>query len=192
MSYWNVRTAEEIQQRLRVSGDMFGWEPEVIGPYLTFEESRGYASDSEGEWATIARPRTAKAIAADARAYLDYAWRCALNHRNIPSQRAMVKLDRYCWLLGADLARFEPDDPDKRGTMCVRALAAAAAYLDVAFPPTHYRETIDQPRIALTEVQRSKLTRMWGGKPCEDGCIGIGKCLPDPAEEVEQVEWTTT
>lgn len=189
MTYWNVRTAEEIQERLRVSGDVFGWEPEVVGPYLTFEESRGYASDTEGEWAGISRPRTAKTIAADARAYLDYAWRCALNHRNIAVQRAMVKMDRYCWLLGSDLTRFEPDDNESRGTMCVRALAGAAAYLDVSFPPTHYRDGIDGPRIALTADQRSRLARMYAGKPCVEGCVGHDKCLDVPAETVQ---WPTT
>lgn len=183
---YTVRTADEIQHRLRVSGDIFGWEQDTLARYLTFDESRGFSSDTADEWATYERPRTAKAIRIDALAYLDYAWLRPLRHRNIESQRAMLKLDRWCWLLGSNLARFEPDDIEPRGTYCVRAIAGAAAFLGVAFPPTHARETVESPRVALTPDQRSKLSIMYGGRPCTKGCP---QCLDTPTESVA---WPTT
>ena len=188
MTFWTLRTADEILHRFRVAGDPFGWERETLVPYLTWDEATTVVGDTEEAWAEFSRPRTIKRVAHDARVYLDYSWLRALRHRNIPAQRSMCKMSYWCWLLGADVDRFAPDDNEARGTYCVRALAAAAAYLDVPFPPTHTRETIDQPRIALTDDQRSRLSRMYAGKPCTPDCPD--GCIYDDTSE--HVQWPTT
>lgn len=170
-----VRTADEIVTRFRTAGDPFGWERETISRYLDWSEANGTVSEVEEGWADWSRPRTVEAITADALAYLDYAWGCALGHRHLEAQRAMFKLDCWCWLLGdARLAHNFDDDAD-RGLYCVKAIASAAEFLGAPFPPDATRDATDAPRVPVTEIEVARLARMADGKPCvlgcNDGCI---------------------
>lgn len=182
------RTADEIVERFRRAGDPFGWERETIIRYLTWGEARGLTSDTEAEWEAFARPRTIEAITTDAHAYADYTFGRVLAHRHNEAQRSMYKLDYWCWLLGGARLEHAPEPGDERGTYCMRAIRGALDALCYPWPPTHYRDHYDSPRMPLTPVQQAALTRMADGQPCTLMC-DAGCRYTDPDAKETQTQW---
>lgn len=187
MTEWTPRTADEIVERYRRSGNPFGWERETVVRYLSWDEAKGIVADSAEGWATFSRPRTVEAIRADALAYIDYTIGRVIAHRNNEAQRSMHKLGYWCWLLGGDRLANAPDSNDERGPYCMVPIRRSIEFIGGEWPPVAYRDHINSGRIPLTDLQRSQLERMAEGKPCKLRCTG---CLPD-AEPDGATSWTT-
>ena len=102
-----MRTTEEIINYQDVDGpDMFGFDKEVLAPYLSFEEAEPWRSEetTREEWGEV-KSRTYEVIFED---FKDYMLRIALDkavgHRGLSASRSITKLRALAWLMVDDEA----------------------------------------------------------------------------------------
>src|SRR5579871_5733471 len=110
-----MRTQDEIVARIRdikARQRAFEFGPEVLLPHLDFDHAREFLkADAKREsWETpfvvdgVERryPLTEENARADFRAYAEFAWGKAQDHRGLSAMRSVDKLSAWTWLLGRD------------------------------------------------------------------------------------------
>jgi hypothetical protein len=102
-----MKTQQDIVERLKTdSGKILDFSPEVVIPYLTFEQAKPFLNaealkeepEIEKEW--VAAPLDEGQIIAEMKEYMqEFGWDKAQNHRSISASRSKDKMEAWCWLL---------------------------------------------------------------------------------------------
>lgn len=109
-----MRTTEEITAyyRQESKNDPFGFEGQVLLPYLSAEQARQFLQEGAdlSEWAQ--EPLTEEAVLNHMREYMAFAWGKVRDHRGISASRSVEKMQAWLWLLGDEetLAFAKNDD----------------------------------------------------------------------------------
>lgn len=107
-----TRTAAEIAARAGESVDFFGWDVEVLLPYLDFESAKPFLKDgvTAEEWAAeMADPAKVREAA---EGYYEFALGKIADERGISAERSVTKLREYAWLAGRDDLVAAMDDAE--------------------------------------------------------------------------------
>lgn len=165
---YTLRSVDELVARIERAKDPFGFERDALTRFLDWDAASRYVNDSEQRWAEIHVPYTVDAVRAHAVDYLEYATGRVLAHRLAESARAAIRLDAWCWVLGADRLAHRPEQHP--GYMSAPAIAASAMFLVEHFPPRRYRLSFDGPSQPLTITERERMKRLVKGEKCMLGC----------------------
>lgn len=115
-----LRTQEEIAAKfdiLQKSDNLFNFGPEVLLPYLTFENAKSYLKEEyvkkveSGEEKWEVPGFSIEKVAKDFLEYMEFAWGKAEDERGISASRSIQKLSVWLWLMNQDdLKRLIEDD----------------------------------------------------------------------------------
>lgn len=142
------RSQKEIVDRIEEikSGDVFGFESEVLISALDFPYAKIYLKEgiTEEEWKELTDD--APPVFEQMRTYMEFAIGKAQDHRGISASRSVMKLNGWTWLLGC-----EPIESPyaQYGAPILKALCE--------------RHGFDWP-------DDEDINRMAEGKPCHVGC----------------------
>ena len=165
-----LRSIDELTNMFARAGDPFGFARTTIAPYLPYEAVAHLVGDTEEQWETAAKPYTLEDVHAHAGQYLRYAWHVALAHRNIESQRSLIRMFTYRWILGGP---YTDMFAGTHGLFGVTGLADVAEFLEMNVPPVVLLEYADSPvGRPVTAVDEARLARMLNNEPCTLLCKG--------------------
>ncbi len=109
-----MRTFEEIAARCRESSaeSMFGFELDVMLPYLPFEHAKEFLKPEVKEEDWKFQPYEEAVVLGEMREYMaNYGWPKAVGHRGLSAGRTIEKMAAWAWLLEKDeLVAFASDD----------------------------------------------------------------------------------
>lgn len=147
-----MRTQEEIVERLKKSDSMFGFDSEVMVPYLDFIHAKQFLKDgvTQDQWSS--KPRIDEEVKKEAKTYMgEFGWDKAQNHRGISAGRTIEKMTAWAWLLGEDdlIKKVEETDYQQYGAPKLKAICE------------HFKWPIPTDKATL---------RMTEGLPCEESC----------------------
>ena len=162
-----MRTQDEIVARIREKRSIFAFDAEVLLPHLDYDHAREFIKPetTREQWEAPREhdgttfdtyPLTEAAALRDFRAYSEFAWGKAQDHRSLSAGRSVEKLEAWTWLLGRDdvLAEVAKTDYAQYGCPILKVFCEA-----FGFP------------IPDDEGTR----RMTRGEPCVVGCdMGCG------------------
>lgn len=106
-----MRTQEEIVAKLREhQGKILDFTPDVLLPYLDFDHAKQFLKpDATREgWESphgddqMSYPLSEETALREFRAYAEFAWGKAQDHRGLSAERSVQKLEAWTWLLGRD------------------------------------------------------------------------------------------
>ena len=174
-----LRSDDELVNRWMRAGDPLGFERDTLAQFIRYELVEHMVGDSEDQWNDAQTPYTIENVTAKATAYLEYAWLVALNHRNLESQRSVIKMFAYRWLLGGP---WTDHFAGTHGLYGVEALAEVSIFLGAPAPPIVCRSHYDAVPYQLDAESVNRVTRMLNGQPCRILCKG---CMwkPETADE---------
>jgi len=136
-----MKTQEEIVERLKEPGDMFGFGPGVLIGYLEYEHAKPYLKEgvTTEEWKPDTLTR--EAVLETMRDYMEFAWGKAQNHRGLSASRSVIKFEAWVWLLGDS-----PIEAEYAQYGCP-TLAAICARYDFPVPQDKFTQAMIDGRI---------------------------------------------
>ncbi len=109
-----MKTFEEIAEYCRsvAAQGMFGFELEVVVPYLPFAHATEFLKPGTKEEDWNPQPLDEAAVILEMREYMaNFGWPKAIDHRGLSAGRTIEKMGAWLWLLDKDeLAAFAGDD----------------------------------------------------------------------------------
>lgn len=165
-----MRTYDEIVQKCHDSDSCFGFDLQVLVPYLPFEYAKEFLKDNtvEEEWNKKVIPLTEEHIKAEMADYMEFAWEKVKDHRGISASRSIEKMVEWCWLLGDnDSVDFASDDKN---------------YAMYGAPILCYISK----KYDLPIPWNGDLKRMVKGDPCHEKCHG---CTVDVSTQEERMKY---
>lgn len=99
-----MRTLNELVEKLnhRDKNDIFGWEVEVLVPYLPFEMAKPWLKPEVTAETWVSMTFTEEAVLKEMRDYMAFAWGKVENHRGISASRSVEKMAAWCYIMGND------------------------------------------------------------------------------------------
>ena len=154
-----MRTQEEIVARIREKRSMFGFDAEVLLPYLDYDHAKEFIRPvvPREKWEVSSEdggrgyPLNEEAAMRDFRAYAEFAWGKAQDHRGLSANRSVEKLEAWAWLLGRD---------------DVLAASEAAGYASYGCP----KLKVICEAFGFPIPDDEATVRMMNGEPCRPDC----------------------
>lgn len=94
-----MKTQDEILTRVNASTSLFGFDKEVLVPFLDFEHAKSFLKPEVTKEGWQPSPLTEEVVKKELADYLQFAWDKALNHRGLSAGRSIEKLTEWLWLL---------------------------------------------------------------------------------------------
>lgn len=154
-----MRTVQEIVAHCKENKSFFGFDKEILVPYLPFADAKQFLKKDTTEadftdgWKQ--REQDRDAVIKQMADYLDFAWEKAENHRGLSASRSVEKMETWLWLLGDDenLAKFQAAPFAMYG--CPQLKIVAEAY-------------------KLPIPESDVIAKMLAGESCRPGCRDCG------------------
>jgi len=164
-----TRTNDELAERFKEPGGMFGFHRDVLFEYMPWEAVKDSLKEEfvakveagEEKWEPL--PMIRELVLADAKEYTAFAWGKAMNHRGLSASRSINKLQAWCWLLNDDEALKIVNDDDLYGPYGVPILLRVSKHFGW-----------DVPEGSEGTAGGGTVGRMMDGMPCSDSC---GECM---------------
>lgn len=94
-----MKTIEEIIVRCQESDDFFGFDQEVLLPFLPAEKAKPYLREDADLSGWKQCPLEAEVVIKQMREYMDFAWGKVEDHRGLSANRSISKMQAWLWLL---------------------------------------------------------------------------------------------
>lgn len=148
----NLRTQDEIVTKLKGSNSFFGFDSEVLVPYLDFEHAKPFLKPEASAETWPGKYPSREEVLAEAKKYMEeIGWPKVEDHRGISANRTIEKMEAWIWMLGEDelLRRVTEVDYPQYGAPKLKVICEHFGWPIPADPA---------------------IARMIDGDPCRPGC----------------------
>src|SRR3972149_4515298 len=99
-----MRTEQDVVKRVKNSNDIFGFDKDILLPFLSFDLAKEFLKEeaTEEEWVKVQSASSEEAVLNDVKKYMEFAWEKVSGHRGISADRSVTKMKTWMWLLGND------------------------------------------------------------------------------------------
>lgn len=101
-----MRTQQEVFERVQALVDsrssFFGFEFDILLPYLSFEQAKPFIEDSVDRAKWLSSTLSREFVVAEMGDYMSFAWEKCEDHRGLSAGRSICKMREWLWLLSDD------------------------------------------------------------------------------------------
>lgn len=97
-----MRTIDEIIIRCQESDDFFGFDQEVLLPFLPAEKAKPFLREDADLSQWKQHSLEAEVVIDQMREYMEFAWEKVQDHRGLSAGRSISKMQAWLWLLEDD------------------------------------------------------------------------------------------
>jgi len=108
-----MKEQKEIVDKIKTSNDFFGFQQEVLVPFLDYENAKEFLKPEVKKvaWKKSQVKLNKETVLEQMKDYMEFAWEKCSGHRGLSASRSLEKMRAWLWLLSdTEMIEFSDDE----------------------------------------------------------------------------------